>query len=197
MVTSANAGLRWLAKEAPDLDETRKAMKNVVSDGHRASEIIGSIRAMFKQDSQVEAAVDLNNVIQDVLRLVQGELKTQGILVQSGVTRPLPLVRGHSVQLQQVVMNLVRNAADAMDSVSGRPRVLRVETAVRGPDGVLLSVEDLGNGHRSRGPRPHLQVVLHDEIARHGNGIVDLSVDHRGPPWPALGFIRRRSWIGV
>ena len=146
MVTSANAGLRWLAKEAPDLDETRKAMKNVVSDGHRASEIIGSIRAMFKQDSQVEAAVDLNNVIQDVLRLVQGELKTQGILVQSGLTRPLPLVRGHSGQLQQVVMNLVRNAADAMHSVSGRPRVLRVETAVHGADGVLLSVEDSGTG---------------------------------------------------
>ena len=104
MVTSANAGLRWLAKEAPDLDETRKAMKNVVSDGHRASEIIGSIRAMFKQDGQVEAAVDLNNVIQDVLRLVQGELKTQGILVQSGLTRPLPLVRGHSgLKLQRGV----------------------------------------------------------------------------------------------
>ena len=146
MVTSANAGLRWLAKETPDLDETRKAMTNVVSDGHRASEIIGSIRAMFKQDSQVKATVDLNNVIQDVLGLVRGELQTQGILVQSGLTRPLPLVLGHNGQLQQVILNLVRNAADAMDSVSGRARVLRIKTAIHDPDSVLLSVEDSGAG---------------------------------------------------
>ena len=146
MVTSANAALRWLAKEKPDLVETREAMKNVVSDGHRASEIIGSIRTMFKQDSQVEAAVDLNDVIQDVLRLVHGDLETQGILVQAGLTRPLPMILGNKGQLQQVIMNLVRNAADAMHSVSGRPRVLRVNTTVNGPDDVLLSVEDSGTG---------------------------------------------------
>ena len=143
MVTNANAGLRWLAKETPDLDETRKAMTNVVSDGHRASEVIGSIQAMFKKDSQVKTTVDLNNVIQDVLGLVRGELQTQGILVQSGLTRPLPLVLGHSGQLQQVILNLVRNAADAMDLVSGRARALRMKTAIHDPDSVLLSVEGL------------------------------------------------------
>ena len=146
MVTNANAGLRWLAKETPDLDETRKAMTNVVSDGHRASEVIGSVQAMFKKDSQAKTTVDLNNVIQDVLGLVRGELQTQGILVQSGLTRPLPLVFGHSGQLQQVILNLVRNAADAMDSVSGRARALRMKTAIHDPDSVLLSVEDSGAG---------------------------------------------------
>ena len=65
MVTNANAGLRWLAKETPDLDETRDAMQNVVSAGHRASEVIGSIQAMFKKDSQEKTTLDLNNVIQD------------------------------------------------------------------------------------------------------------------------------------
>ena len=146
MVTNANAGLRWLAKETPDLDETREAMKNVVSDGHRASEVIGSVQAMFKKDSQVKTPVDLNNVIQDVLGLVQGDLETQGILVQSGLTRPLPLILGNKGQLQQVILNLVRNAADAMDSVSGRARVLTIKTAIHGSDGVLLSVEDSGTG---------------------------------------------------
>ena len=146
MVTNANAGLRWLAKETPDLDETRKAMTNVVSDGHRASEVIGSVQAMFKKDSQAKTTVDLNNVIQDVLGLVHGDLETQGILVQSGLTRPLPLVLGHSGQLQQVILNLVRNAADAMDSVSGRARALRMKTAIHDPDSVLLSVEDSGAG---------------------------------------------------
>ncbi|MGB9042794.1 MAG: ABC transporter substrate binding protein, partial [Pseudolabrys sp.] len=146
MVTNANAGLRWLAKETPDLDETRKAMTNVVSDGHRASGIIGSVQAMFKQDSQVKTTVDLNNVIQDVLGLVRGELQTQGIFVQSRLTRPLPLILGNKGQLQQVVLNLVRNAADAMDSVSRRARVLTIKTAIHGSDGVLLSVEDSGTG---------------------------------------------------
>ena len=146
MVTNANAGLRWLAKETPDLDETRDAMQNVVSAGHRASEVIGSIQAMFKKDSQVKTTLDLNNVIQDVLGLVQGELQTQGILVQSGLTKPLPLVVGHKGQLQQVILNLVRNAADAMDSVSRRARVLRIKTAIHDADGVLLSVEDSGAG---------------------------------------------------
>ena len=146
MVTNANAGLRWLAKETPDLAETREVMKNVVSAGHRASEVIGSIQAMFKKDSQVKTTVDLNNVIQDVLGLVQGELQTQGIRVQSGLTRPLPLVLGHNGQLQQVILNMVRNAADAMDSVSDRARVLRIKTAIHDPDGVLLSVEDSGTG---------------------------------------------------
>ena len=146
MVANANAGLRWLAKEMPDLDETREAMQNVVSTGHRASEVIESIRAMFKKDSQIDTTIDLNNVIQDVLGLVRGELQTQGILVQSALTRPLPLVLGNKGQLQQVILNLVRNAADAMHSVSDRPRVLRVKTAVHGPGGVLLSVEDSGTG---------------------------------------------------
>ena len=146
MVTNANAGLRWLAKETPDLDETRKAMTNVVSDGHRASGIIGSVQAMFKQDSQVKTTVDLNNVIQDVLGLVRGELQTQGIFVQSRLTRPLPLILGNKGQLQQVVLNLVRNAADAMDSVSRRARVLTIKTAIHGSDGVLLSVENSGTG---------------------------------------------------
>jgi signal transduction histidine kinase len=146
MVTNANAGLRWLAKETPDLDETRDAMNNVVSAGHRASEVIGSIQAMFKKDSQVKTTLDLNNVIQDILGLVNGELQTQGILVQSGLTKPLPLIVGHKGQLQQVILNVVRNAADAMDSVSSRARVLRIKTAIHDPDSVLLSVEDSGAG---------------------------------------------------
>ena len=146
MVANASAGLRWLAREIPDLGETRDAMKNIVSAGHRADEVIGSIQAMFKKDSQVSTPLDLNKVIQDVLGLVRRDLETQRILVQSGLTKPLPLVLGHKGQLQQVILNLVRNAADAMDSVSGRARVLRIKTAIHGSDGVLLSVEDSGTG---------------------------------------------------
>jgi signal transduction histidine kinase len=146
MVANANAGLRWLANKVPDLDEARTAMNRIVSAGHRASEVIGSIRAIFRNDGQERTTVDLNDVIQDVLGLVGGELQAQGILVHIELTRLLPSVLGHSGQLQQVILNLVRNAADAMNSVSDRTRVLRVKSAIHDPDRVLVSVEDSGTG---------------------------------------------------
>ena len=118
----------------------------MISDGHRAGGVIGSVRAMFKKDSEAKVPLDLNDLIQDVLGPVRGELHAQEIIVQTGLSRPLPLVLGHSGQLQQVILNLVRNAADAMESVSGRARVLRVKSAIYDPDGVLVSVEDSGTG---------------------------------------------------
>lgn len=146
MLANANAGLRWLTNKTPNLDEAHAALKRVVGDGLRAAEVIGSVRMMFKKDSQEKAPVDLNNLIRDVLDLLRGDLQTQGIVVQAGLSTQLPLVRGDSGQLQQVIFNLVRNAADAMDSVSGRARILRVKSAIHDPDGVLVSVEDSGTG---------------------------------------------------
>jgi signal transduction histidine kinase len=146
MVANANAGLRWLTSNAPDLDRARAALQRVVDDGHRAGGVIGSVRAMFKKDGQESAPVDLNDLIQDVLGHVGGELEMQGIVVQIELTRPLPLVLGQVGELQQVMLNLVRNAADAMNSVSDRPRILKVKSAVHDPDDVLASVEDSGTG---------------------------------------------------
>jgi len=145
MVANANAGLRWLAR--PDLDETRAALERIVSDGHRTAEVIGSVRAMFKRDGHERAPIDLNDLIRNVLGFVRAELQTEGIVLQSGLTTPLPLVHGHSGQFQQVILNLVRNAADAMaDNVSARARVLRVKSAIQDSDCVLVSVEDSGSG---------------------------------------------------
>jgi signal transduction histidine kinase len=146
MVANANAGLRFLARATPDLDEARDTLKRIVRDGHRAGQVIGSVRAMFKKDGGETSKIDLNEVIQDVLRPVRGELEAKGIVVQTGLTRPLPLVLGHGGQLQQVILNLVRNAAEAMDGVSGRPRMLRVESAIYDSDNVLVAVEDSGTG---------------------------------------------------
>jgi signal transduction histidine kinase len=146
MVANANAGLRWLTNKTPDLDRARAALQRIVSDGHRAGAVIASIRAMFRKDVRESAPVDLNDLIEDVLGHVRGELQIKGILVQIGLTKPLPLVLGHGGELQQVVLNLVRNAADAMALVSGRIRVLRVKSAIHDPAGVLVSVEDSGTG---------------------------------------------------
>ena len=146
IVANANAGLRFLAKVTPNIDEARAALKRIVSDGHRAGEVVGSVRAMFKKDSEEKGPLDLNGLIQDVLGHVRGDLQKQGIVVKLGLSGSLPLVRGHSGELQQVIFNLVKNAADAMRSVSDRPRVLKVESVVDGSDGVLVSIEDSGTG---------------------------------------------------
>jgi signal transduction histidine kinase len=147
MVANANAALRFLARTTPDLDEARAALKRIVRDGHRAGDVVGSVRAMFKKDGGEPSKVDLNEVIQDVLRPVRVELEAKGIVVQTGLTQPLPRVLGDGGQLQQVVLNLVRNAAEAMDGVHGRSRLLlRVESAIYDSENVLVAVEDTGPG---------------------------------------------------
>jgi signal transduction histidine kinase len=150
IVTNASAALRWLATATPNLGEARAALNNIVSEGHRAGGVIGSVRAMFKKDSEEKVPLDLNDLIQDVLGHARGELQKHGIVLKIGLSRPLPLVLGHSGQLQQVIFNLVKNAADAMRSVSDRPRALKVESASDGSDGVLVSIEDSGTGIDSK-----------------------------------------------
>jgi signal transduction histidine kinase len=146
IVANANAGLRFLASSTPDLEEARAALESVVSDGHRAGEVVENVRTLFRKDSEEKGALDLNDLIRDVLGLMRVELQMQGIIVQTNLGRPFPLVLGHSGQLQQVFLNLARNAADAMGSVSGRARLLRVTSAIHGPDAVLVSIEDSGAG---------------------------------------------------
>jgi signal transduction histidine kinase len=146
IVTNANAGLRWLANERPNLDRTRVALKAIVNAGRQAGEAIHSLRSMFKIGSQEKIAVDIDGIIQDVLGLMRVELDREGIHIQSELTRPLPLVIGHGGQLQQVIANLIRNAVDAMASVPRHARFLRVKTAIQDADGVLVSIEDSGMG---------------------------------------------------
>jgi two-component system, LuxR family, sensor kinase FixL len=146
MVANANAGLRWLANERPNCDRARATLKSIVSAGQRAGEIIDSLRSMYKTGSQEKIAVDIDEVIQNVLGLLRVELDKEGIKIQTEFTRPLPLVIGHGGQLQQVIANLIRNAAEAMASVPRHARLLTVKTAKQDPDGVLVSIEDSGMG---------------------------------------------------
>jgi signal transduction histidine kinase len=146
IVANGNAALRWLANTMPDLDEARAALKRIVNDGHRASEVIGGIRAMFKKDSQEKASLDVNQLIREVLVLVHAEFQSQRVSVDTELMEDLPQVLADRVQLQQVIMNLIMNAVEAMGSITNRARVLRVKSEVNESHDVLMTVEDSGTG---------------------------------------------------
>jgi signal transduction histidine kinase len=146
IVTSSNAGLRWLARDAPDLAEARAALQRIANDGHRASQVIGSIRSMFRNDARERTAVDVNHLIREALALVDGDLQRMSVSVHTELAGQLPPVLADQIQLQQVIVNLVTNAVDAMRPVTERARVLRVRSARDAANGVRVMVEDSGTG---------------------------------------------------
>jgi signal transduction histidine kinase len=144
MVTTADAGLRFLDRAAPNLDRAKEAFRRIVADGHRAGDVIGSIRANFKSDVRERVTFDLNELIDEAIALGQGELEKHRITVQSGTSqRQLPL-HASRTQLQQVLLNLIMNAIDAMSK--GEPRLLSITSETQGTDGVKVSVADTGAG---------------------------------------------------
>ena len=146
MVIGAHAGLRWMSKSPPDLDEVSQALKSIIKEGQRTSDILDAIRAMFKKDDQEIAPVDINHLVRDVLDLVQSEAQQQGVLVKAELADELPQIFGNRIQLQQVIRNLAINAIEAMDINAERERVLRVKSAIDRPNGLLITVEDTGTG---------------------------------------------------
>jgi signal transduction histidine kinase len=145
MITNADAGLRWLDRALPDLDEAKAAFKRIVADGHRAGAVIGSIRAIFKNDAQNRTSFDINDVIGEALALTRGDLQRHRIVVQAEPNGPVPQVRGDRIQLQQVLLNLITNAIDSMAAKDGA-RVLCVRSELHDGRGVKVSVADTGTG---------------------------------------------------
>lgn len=144
IVARAGAARRWLAMETPNIDKVRASLDDIESAGHRAGDIIKNVRALFKRDTQDRVAVDLNRLILEVLAIAQGEIKKYQIAIQTQLDQSLPFVIGNPVQLQQVILNLVLNALEAMHSVEFR--LLRVRSEMSKPDVVRLSIEDSGTG---------------------------------------------------
>jgi signal transduction histidine kinase len=150
IVTGAHAGLRWISRSPPNVDETKQTLKNIVQEGQRASDILDTIRAMFKKDSKETVPIEVNGLISDVLELVQSEVRKQNVSIETELADPLPKVVGNRIQLQQVVLNLAMNAIEAMSVITERDRVLRLKTAIHRPDGILVTVEDSGPGIDSK-----------------------------------------------
>jgi signal transduction histidine kinase len=149
IITSADAGLRFIDRSMPNLNRAKEAFKRVVADGHRAGAMVDSIRANFKNDERTRTSLDINELIRHALALEHGDLQKHRILVQAVPNPALPEVRGNQVQLQHVLLNLITNAIDAMASKE-EPRVLLVKSEAHEGIGVVVSVADTGAGINSQ-----------------------------------------------
>src|SRR5262249_41107465 len=145
IVTQGQAGLRWLSKATPNLEEAAASLRRITESADRVSTIISGIRALFKTDSGEKTDIEINELVLEVLSFADGELHRGGILAQTDLAENLPPVRAHRVQLQQVILNLISNAVEAMRFVSDRPRLLAIKSELHA-DGVLITFKDAGAG---------------------------------------------------
>jgi signal transduction histidine kinase len=147
MVTNASAGLRWLTNKPPDLEEARLALQRVVDVGNRADAVITSLRTMFKKEMHGRVSFGVNDVVREALTMLDVDLRTQQVSVATQLSEDVPQLLGDRGQLQQVFLNLIMNAIEAMGSVTSRARVLRVSSnTIQGSSGIMVTIEDSGTG---------------------------------------------------
>ena len=147
VVTNADAALRWLGAQPPDLEEARQAIGHIVKDGNRASDVIHRIRTLINRNVPTRNdQLDINETILEVIALTRSEVLRNGVSLQTRLAKDLPLIQGDRVQLQQVMLNLVINAVEAMSGVSERSRELMIGSGKDASNGVLVTVRDSGPG---------------------------------------------------
>jgi signal transduction histidine kinase len=179
----ASAAVRWLAKDPPDIEKVRNMLREIVNASDRAADVVTSVRSMFKKDSKERSAVDINKLTRTVLEIVRVELQKNGVELQTALGEDVPTVECDPVQLQQVILNLVMNAIEAMQAV--QPRLLRIESKLIAPHAVRVLVQDTGKGvdplHLDRIFRPLVTTkergmgmglsICHSIIQSHGGRI--------------------------
>jgi C4-dicarboxylate-specific signal transduction histidine kinase len=145
ILTNATTCLRMLAADPPNVDGARETARRTIRDGHRAADVVTRLRALFSRRPTTIEVVNLNEAAREVVAMLRSDLNLAGVVLSTEFAGALPLVCGDRVQLQQVIMNLLRNAADAMCGIEGRPRQLVIRTE---PDNghVRLTVKDAGIG---------------------------------------------------
>jgi PAS domain S-box-containing protein len=146
IVANANAGLRWLAGESPNINEAREAIRRIIRDGNRAVDVISQMRALFKKARTLKERLDINEAIEEVVLLTQSEVQRNKVALRLELATNLPSVMGDRVQLQQVVMNLILNGMEAMSTVEDRERDLVIRTQRGEGDEVRVAVRDSGIG---------------------------------------------------
>jgi PAS domain S-box-containing protein len=146
IITNASTCLRMLGADPPDVDGARETARRTIRDGNRASDVMTRLRALFSKKEFSLESLDLNEATREVLALSLSDLQRHRVILQSELADDLPIITGDRIQLQQVILNLLRNASDAMVAVHERPRLLRIKTEREDGNRVRLSVRDAGMG---------------------------------------------------
>jgi signal transduction histidine kinase len=186
IVTNASTCLRMLNADPPNVEGARETARRTIRDGHRASDVITRLRALFGKKEAATESVDLNEAAREVIALSRNELQRGRVILRTELAGDLPAVAGDRVQFQQVILNLLLNASDAMSGVEDRPRQLVVGTERDGDDHVRLSVRDAGVGFE---PQDADRLFEAFYTTRSGGMGIGLSVSrsiierHRGRLW--------------
>jgi PAS domain S-box-containing protein len=146
IVLNGNAALRWLAGESPNLHEAREATHRIVRDGQRAGDVITRLRSLFRRDGTPNERLDINEVVQEVIAITRSEVQKGGAIIRTRMADGLPTVTADRVQLQQLVLNLIMNAVEAMGDVADRGREIVIGTQAGEGAEVLVTVRDSGVG---------------------------------------------------
>ncbi|HXJ42751.1 MAG TPA: MHYT domain-containing protein [Bryobacteraceae bacterium] len=186
VVNNAQACLHWLAGSKPNIEKASEAVRRIVRDGIRAGEVIAQTRALCRKTRTEKQRLDMNEAIEDVLALTQGEVRTKRIALRTELATRLPAVLGDRVQLQQVVLNLVMNGIEAMSSVEDRPRELVIRTQEVEDDQVGVTVQDSGTGLEPENMERIFDAFYTTKLQGMGMGLsISRSIvqDHGGRVW--------------
>jgi len=192
VVANSHAGTRWLEKEQPNLSEARAALKSIEEDGHRANEVITSISAMFKKNANRRVPVDLNELVNDVLNLSRGELRSRKIALSTNLAADLPPISADPVQLREVLLNLVMNGAEAMSTTAENLRALVIASRLES-DEVTITVEDSGAGIDSKDSDQIFEAFFTTKPTGMGMGLAicrSIVAAHNGRLWASPGTSR-------
>jgi signal transduction histidine kinase len=183
--------LRWLSRENPEIDRARDALDQIVVAGHHATDVVTNVGAMFRKEMEEKTPTDVNELIRTVLSLVYMDLRKHSIEHRESLSEQLPPVMGNEVQLQQVILNLVVNAIEAMKSADNRVLLIKSESAEH--DSVRVSIEDTGSGidpsNRDRIFKPLFTTKEHGM----GMGLAicqSIIESHTGKIWASAGASR-------
>ncbi len=189
IVTNSGTCLRMLTCDPLDLDGAREAVRRTIRDGDRASDVIARLRALFNKTGPASESVDLNEATREVIALLLDELQNSRVIVRTELADDLQFVTADRVQLQQVVLNLLRNALHAMNTVDDRPRDLLVRTEREAGDRVRLSVKDAGVGFDPQTMDQLFEAFYSTKVDGMGVGLsVSRSIieNHQGRLWAVL-----------
>jgi C4-dicarboxylate-specific signal transduction histidine kinase len=145
-VSNGKAALNWLSGQPPNLQEARLSLDRIVKDGKRAGDVVGRIRSLIHKAPPRRGSIEINEAIREVIALARGELVKNGVSIEAQLADGLPLIQGDRVQLQQVVLNLIINAVEAMSSANKGSRELRISTRKDVSSGILIAIQDSGPG---------------------------------------------------